>query len=173
MGKAFWTHAQGQAGVYATASRLSLLGHTPYFPSVDYGVDLMLENGIRLQVKSAKLRNHPGYQYGAYSFDIRKSYLVLNPGKIYRETRSRTYKGIVDFMVFWCIDENRFFVVPAAEVTKTVWVSARGNYLCRRKKQNHATNIASYEEAWHLLDVDSTLSEIESQQEIVEAGREI
>ena len=34
-------------------SQLCLHGHTSCFPAVDFGIDLMLDNGLKIQVKVA------------------------------------------------------------------------------------------------------------------------
>ncbi len=107
---------QGQAGVYATAAQLLLRGYVPCFPSVDYGFDLALENGLKIQVKSARLRmSHPSYPEGHYRLEVREGFkLNAKRGVMNHLVRRepRNWKGVADFFVFWCIDENRFFIVP-------------------------------------------------------------
>jgi len=160
MKRAFTTHSQGMAGVYAVASRLCLLGHTPFFPSVDFGVDMMLDNGLKLQVKCGHLRQHPGYKQGVYSFDIRKAFKIVGH-TVYKHQKERTYAGTCDFVIFWAIEENRFFIIPAGSINGCVWIPSRGCFMCKRQKPTVSGGILAHEEAWHLLDMDGVLDEVE------------
>ena|SRR5579859_6706470 len=162
MKKAFKTHSKGMAGVYAVASRLCMLGHTPFFPSVDFGVDIMLDNGVKLQVKCGNLRKHPGYQQGVYCFDVRKAFTIVGH-TVYKHQKDRTYVGTCDFIIFWGIDENRFFVMPSAEIQGSVWIPSRNSYMCKRKAPTVAETALAREDAWHLLDLNGALAELESQ----------
>jgi ribosomal protein L13 len=61
--------AQGKAGEHSVAAQLLLRGHNPFFPAVDIGADLVIESGIKIQVKTAHLRFQKScYQQGAYWF---------------------------------------------------------------------------------------------------------
>src|SRR5437867_747185 len=104
---------QGQAGVYQVASQLCLRGYNPMFPCVDHGADLVLEGGVRLQVKAGKLRYSKVYPQGAYWFHIERSRLI-NRRQI--GVKIDDWTVICDFAVFWGIDENRFWIVPAPEL---------------------------------------------------------
>jgi hypothetical protein len=106
----------GQAGVFRVASLLILKGHVPAFPSVDTGVDITLDNGMRLQIKSRSLQAHPAYPNGAYPFSTKEN----NFGKLKRD-----WTKVVDFLIFWGIDEDRYFIVPAHEATHNFWVRPR------------------------------------------------
>lgn len=157
------THLQGAAGVHAVCAQLCLRGMTPCMPSVDDGVDIYLTNGIKLQVKCGRLRNHPGFPSGAYCFDVRKGWkrkgheIVDNT----QAARDRNYDGIADFVVFWAIDESRFFVVPPSDIDQTFWIRPlRVVSLVRERKMK----ITEYEDAWHLLDVNAALIEVEEQE---------
>jgi hypothetical protein len=106
----------GQAGTFRVMSELLLRGHVPSVPSVDTGVDILLDNGLRIQVKTSHLRSHPNYPEGVYHFSIRDS----NFGKRYRD-----WSKIVDFMVFWGVEESRFFVIPACDAVQSFWISPK------------------------------------------------
>lgn len=109
------THLQGQAAVWQVACQLALRGHNPLFPGVDYGYDLKLENGLRLQVKSSRLKFfHPAYSEGVYSFDWRQ---------LKNKTRSYVdYSKVADYFVLWGVDENRFWIFPCAQKQKALWL---------------------------------------------------
>lgn len=111
----------GQAGCFRVASELLLHGHVPSVPSVDTGVDILLDNGIRIQVKSKHLgRTHPNYPEGVYHFSVKEN----NHG-----SKKRDWTKCVDFLIFWGIDEDRFFIVPAAEAVQSFWIRPGGKTL--------------------------------------------
>ena len=143
----------GAAGVHAVASRLFLAGHVAYFPGFDIGTDIVIDNGLKIQVKC-----------GRYKKDINTSgkYYTLNLDKVskYRDGRivnePRGYEEIVDFVIFWAIEENRFFVFPASRVKKSVYIPSNvSSHLRTSKTCDSAKMVAEFEEAWHLLDVDA------------------
>jgi predicted DNA-binding protein YlxM (UPF0122 family) len=183
----------GQAGAFRVASELLLRGHVPSVPAVDTGVDIILDNGLRLQVKSVSLRPHPGYDQGAYCFSIKDN----NYG-----SKKRDWAKVVDFLIYWGIDESRFFVVPALEATQNFWVRPKeytrvcvsvdtmrilrdkgmtfeeiaqqlgvsrqtvARNLVRPSKLNSPRgnrHLSSFEDRWDLLDVNRAIAEIEEQ----------
>src|SRR5208337_2839549 len=91
----------GQAGVYAVASRLSLLKHAVYFPSVDEGVDIMLGNGLRIQVKCGRYHNDPRTS-GRYHVLPKRNVKKYRNGKDVDVTCN--YADVVDFVIFWAIE---------------------------------------------------------------------
>lgn len=114
--KAPVSHLVGQGGVWAVCAQLAFKGLNPCFPGVDYGFDIMLDNGVRLQVKTAGLyMNHPAYPSGAYRFSTREQYFVRR-GQLSKGRPRRDWKSLIDFFVFYGVDENRFFIVPVAEM---------------------------------------------------------
>jgi len=100
---------QGQAGVYRVASMLCLRGLNPHFPAVDIGADLIVDGGLRIQVKSANLRTDKVYPNGAYWFRLGKPKPVK--GQITWVTVD--FDKICEFVVFWGITEDRFWIVPS------------------------------------------------------------
>lgn len=153
----------GQAGLYAVASRLSLLNHSVYIPSVDEGVDIMLGNGLRIQVKCRHIARTKGVSGRSYTVPLWKK-KKYRKGKDYDITQC--YTDAVDFVIFWAIEDNRFFVFPAAEVTCAVWIPSKmDNFSNRARKTNNvsAPLITQFEEAWHLLDMDAAVQSLEDQ----------
>lgn len=115
------THASltGQAGVWAVASQLALRGLIPHFPGVDFGYDVMVDGGIRIQVKAARKQpKRQGWGAKVYWFKMWKPAYASGNNKIHRG-RPRDYSSDCDFVVFWGIDENRFWIVPATLISKT------------------------------------------------------
>jgi len=122
------TQLLGQAGVWAVASQLAIRGHIPIFPGVDYGWDLMLENGLKIQVKAASLMQNFGnlrnrYPGGVYHFNFRNSRLNY-PGKRI-DCVPRDYSKVADFFVLWGIDENRFWIMPTKQHKNSFFMCSR------------------------------------------------
>lgn len=157
---AYQRHLDGMAGVYAVASQLCLRGITPCFPAVDSGADLILDNGVKIQVKCGKLRRHPGFDNGVYCFDVNKV-----------SRKDKRSAGIYDFAAFWGVDENRFFIMPAGECTGAVWVAKRGSRLYRRDPKSMSEKVKANEDAWHLLDINATLQSLEAEVSIEEVNK--
>lgn len=156
---------QGQAGVWQVASQLALREHTPLFPGADLGYDLQMENGLRLQVKTANLRivNGVNYPCGAYCFALRRGAWLTNE-KRYTRSSLRGYSDVADFFVLWGIDENRFFIVPTSFTGKAIWFGRRGftSKSNNRSLLNKRTarRVAEYEDRWDLLDVDASTEQL-------------
>jgi len=111
----------GEAGVLRVMSELILREHAPYKPAVDdHGVDLMLGNGLRIQVKSATLRER---RTRALSGGEKKVFLSTGyyfslgwgqSGRVHKPTRrKRMYSEECDYFIIWGIAENRFWIVPS------------------------------------------------------------
>ncbi len=105
--------AQAKAGEYSVAAQLLLRGHNPFFPAVDIGADVMLDSGVKVQVKSAHLRFQRGvYEQGAYWFKL-ATRAVISKGRVQKRV-FRIFSNECDFVVLWGIEQNRFWIVPAA-----------------------------------------------------------
>lgn len=150
------TQLQGQAGVWATAAQLALRGHVPFFPGVDYGYDLLLDNGVRLQVKTARLFSTFGkrdrHPQGAYGFDTRCC-KVGSDGKMRRVLRD--YSTVADFFVLWGIDENRFWIVPCNELKGSAVIASRAKVYDGPQYAKVRQRNAAWEDNWDSLDVAS------------------
>jgi hypothetical protein len=107
----------GKAGEHAVAAQLLLRGMNVYFPSFDTGRDMISENGCRIQVKSGHLRNSPStqkiYKNPVYTLHMPKSRLVAKgSGETYLRPRKPLGESC-DVVVFWGVDQNRFWVIPS------------------------------------------------------------
>jgi hypothetical protein len=102
----------GQAGVYQVSSQLLLRGFNPMFAAVDHGTDLFVEGGIRVQVKTGGLRqtSKTTYPNGAYWFKLTKQKMEKDRRVTVKEF---DWTETCDFVVFWGINENRFWIVPS------------------------------------------------------------
>jgi hypothetical protein len=103
----------GQAGVLRVASELLLRGIVSYFPSVDdHGVDILTTKGLRLQVKAAKLHTRQIWQtkQSGYFFTLGWS---SHGARKQHGKRAKKYSDQCDYIVFWGVDESRFWIVPS------------------------------------------------------------
>jgi hypothetical protein len=109
------TVEQGQAGVYQVASQLLLRGFRVCFPAADgHGVDLVLESGMRIQVKTSHLGTYDRTPYGAYWFNFGKTKFATATGALRKEKRN--YSEQCDFVILWGIEDSKFWIVPSKEL---------------------------------------------------------
>ena len=159
---------RGQAAVWRVASELAMRGHVPFFPGLDVGVDLVMDNGLRLQIKCATLgqRHKIGVKANVgYFFNLRRG-CWDSSRKQYTGPKRRSYAEIADFFVLWAITENRFFIVPTSRKQTTIWFCGRDtvNNSWNRSLMDRLTKerIAAYEDRWDLLDTSGIPNLIES-----------
>jgi len=155
------TQLQGQAGVWAAATQLALRGYVPFFPGVDFGYDILLDNGLRLQVKTARLFSSAGLRMrhpeGAYGFDTRSCKPDSN-GKLKRQRRD--YSKVADFFVLWGIDENRFWIVPCSELKGGAVIASRAKVYDGPQYAKVRQRNAQWEDNWDSLDVASVVKSV-------------
>lgn len=107
------TVAQGQAGVYRVLCELILRGHRPYSPATDIGVDILLEQGIRIQVKTTMRASvHRRFSEGTFLFSLSAAARIRAGAVISKQ--ARVFSAACDFIVLWAIEAERFWIVPAA-----------------------------------------------------------
>lgn len=101
------------------AAMLALRGINSYFPSVDHGCDLLADGLVRVQVKCTRFSqyNIKAYPQGAYYFHLRRA-AYARGNKTIVKCSPRMFSEDCDFVVFWGIDEDRFWVIPASDVDK-------------------------------------------------------
>lgn len=161
---------QGQAGVWAVSSQLAMRGIAPIFPGVDLGYDLALENGLRLQVRTATLTttgSNKKYPYCAYVFHVRRDCWYAGVGRRRGQYAVTTpFSKVADYFVFWGIDENRFFIVPTTvELKASIYFPKKnfaGNWIQRTQRSTKRLDekLAAYEDRWDLLDVDAVSTKL-------------
>lgn len=93
----------GKAGEYRVYSELLLKEYNPAFRAIDDGVDIVLENGITLQIKTISKVNHRerGYMVGLTTARYRKG-----------KPTERISKLTADFLITWLIDIDEFYIIP-------------------------------------------------------------
>lgn len=147
-----------QAAVWTVAAQLALRGHVPLFPGLDVGYDLVLDNGLRLQIKSSMIKHQAkqNYPFGAYGFQLLRGAWDSNAKK-YKRSNLRPYSEVADFFVLWGIDENRFFILPTANAGKAIWFGRKGfeSKSNNRKVFGKITEqrLVDMEDRWDLLNV--------------------
>lgn len=105
----------GMAGNLRVASELLLRGFDVSIPYVDTGVDLYVSGCVRIQVKSAHLmtRQYSTGQQPTFNFFLAKGPAALGGG-LSTKSVARIFSAKCDFVVLWGIEQNRFWIVPAA-----------------------------------------------------------
>ena len=157
-----------KAAEWAVASQLAMRGRVPMFPAVDLGYDLLLDNGLRLQVKCSSLRrNNQGMKEIShnlgYLFDLRRG-AWFSTEKRFRKTGLRPYSEVADYFVLWGIEENRFFIVPTTPNRAAIWFNSKiatsRSHNRNKFDKNTEDRLREFEDRWDLLDVASTSNEL-------------
>ena len=113
----------GTLGELVVIKELTMRGfHPAYTPTSSF--DVVLASGARVEVKTSRA--------GLYE-----------PSRIYKFNLVPKQRRRADFFICWGIDEDRFWIIPTAEVTKSGVV---GIY------SGASTKWSRFSEAWHLLD---------------------
>ena len=101
----------GKAGELRVASELLLRGMDVSLSLVDSGVDLILTNGKRLQVKSARMikRGKKRYRY-VFNFRTWKKQVDGDRKKEAHKLEN------VDFVILWAVDDDLFFIIPVETI---------------------------------------------------------
>ncbi len=123
----------GLAGEFRVMAELLLRGHNPAKSYLNQGPDIVLENNLRIEVKSAHkchinmLRRNRLY----YTFTLKGGTHNLND---------------CDFLVLWCIDDDDFLIVPREVVTAKTIIGI--------DKLTPVSKYFKYKNAWDLLEVE-------------------
>ena len=132
---------KGRAGELRVASELFLRGFRPSLSLDNDEVDLILDNGFRIQVKSASLNKR-----AAFSFNFKGWKRI---GEKRRQVRHELKK--VDFIILWGIDEDLFLIFPKSELQNRTSITVPG----AGPKQNQGRGIGRryllYKNQWDLL----------------------
>ena len=104
----------GKAGEHVVAAQLLLRELNVWLPAYDDGVDLIAENGCRIQVKTARMTaGGDRYTRGIYFYPLAVArHMAVSNSRV--EMRMRApFHEYCDIVVFYGVDENRFWIVPA------------------------------------------------------------
>jgi hypothetical protein len=107
----------GKAGEHAVCAQLLLREVSVLWPSVDTGVDLFTDKGCRIQVKTAHMCSTEKairvHGEGAYFFPLPKTKRRAATNTTSVMVPRRKFADTCDVVVFWGIEQNRFWIVPA------------------------------------------------------------
>ena len=124
----------GLAGEFRVMSELLLRGHNPAKSFLEEGADIILENGLRIEIKCGHRCNAQKgiYEQNNYLFSFcgghKKQYSTL---------------GDSDFVILWLLDDDCFLIIPSDKIT--------GNCVGINKLSPKLKYI-SYKDNWALLD---------------------
>lgn len=127
------THAWGEASVLSTEVNLIRRGFKTFKPSVDDGIDLAIIQGkglVRLQVKCSSLISKirgEGEPMTYYEFSLTSVKASFGEGGVI--INKRNFSSQVDFLILHGVDEDKFWVVPAAllddKKSATIYTNSR------------------------------------------------
>ena len=123
----------GTAGELRVMAELILQGFNPAKSYLDNGVDIILNNGVRIQVKTAMYKQKTICSK-CYRIQLRK-------GNRKKRADISTY---ADFLIGYVIPENAFFVIPT-NILKGM------NCLAFTMKPNMTSKYKKYINNWDLL----------------------
>lgn len=129
----------GLAGELRVMSELLLRGHNPSKSYLEEGADLVLENGLRIEVKTSHFRPRGKGTVGMYQF-------TLKGGGRRRPQNLST----CDYLILWCIEADCFFVIPTSILVESQRVIGITNLL-EGKGWYGAGKYLIYKEGWEQL----------------------
>jgi hypothetical protein len=100
----------GKAGEHAVASQILLRGLDVAFLQVGIGVDLIAENGCRIQVKCGHLTNTERGCGPHYTLLLRKGMIRSRTSQ--EVVPRKPFAEVCDVVVYWGIEQNRFWILP-------------------------------------------------------------
>lgn len=124
----------GLAGELRVMSELLLRGHNPAKSFLEEGADVILENGLRIEIKCGhRCHSQTGMrESNNYLFSFRGG-----------SKKQRLTLKDSDFAILWLIDDGCFLIIPTDKIT--------GNCVAIAKLSPRFKYI-SYKENWTLLD---------------------
>lgn len=97
-----------------------LRGLNPYLVLLDEGIDILLDSGVKIQVKTSRKAKvvQRGYPMEFYHFNF-KSWKTEQkegiPRKLRRFQKSSNLEN-VDFIVCWCVNDDVFYIIPKDKI---------------------------------------------------------
>lgn len=107
------SNALGIAGEFRVMSELLLRGFNPAKSYLDNGIDIILSNGKRIQVKSRRKQ----LVKKRYYYPVTLTSARYRKGKTKRA--SPDLKNL-DFLIVWGIDSDDFYIIPKSEIGNKV-----------------------------------------------------
>jgi len=137
----------GKAAELRVASELLFHGFVPSLTLENSEIDIILTNGIRIQVKGSTLTTWKGAA-PRYVFNF-KGWKRDENGV--RRFEKHNLKNI-DFVILWAIEDNLFFIFPVGEIRKRYSYSIGFTPRTRTKRRGKNCDLfMKYENKWNLL----------------------
>lgn len=101
----------GAAGELRVMSELMLRGFNPAKTYLDNGIDLILENGKTIQVKTAHGSDHKDKK--------NPPWLIKQYNFAFQNWKNKHHiKG--KFAICWCMEDNLFLIIPTEKIKTTL-----------------------------------------------------
>jgi hypothetical protein len=147
----------GKAGELRVRSELLLRGLSGAAFDQDMGVDVIVSNGKRLQIKTAIKPSLDKKAYSwRYSFSIRQPQVRgIGDGLYSRKYNKRDYSEVVDYFVLWCVEDNVFYIIPEGQIGAKVSIAIATPERLRtyklNKKFKSTSKYEQYKNNWEQL----------------------
>ena len=112
----------GKAGELRVRSELLVRGIGCGSFDFDNGTDIITDSGLKIGVKTAKrpARDNKSYSW-KYSFSIRVPQVRNYKEGLYKKVfTKRDYSNFVNYWVFWCINDDIFYIIPNNKIGQKV-----------------------------------------------------
>ena len=103
----------GLAGELRVMSELILRGYNPAKSYIDNGIDFILEDGTKIQVKTTLKKSSDKKGFMSYRFGMRK-------GNDKKKINPSSY---CHFIICWGISDNQFWIIPANKIGNRATIS--------------------------------------------------
>lgn len=130
----------GMAGEHRVISELLLRGYNPSVAVIDRGVDIILESGKSLQVKTTTQTEHMRRK-GAVAVDISSTAYTMGRRGEYSPTDLRA-----DCFVVWVVARDEFYIIPRKAII------AQGIRNCLSITPGLNAGFAVFKDRWDLLE---------------------
>jgi hypothetical protein len=102
----------GKAGELRVRSELLLRNISPAVFDQDSGADIILQNGKKIQVKTA-LKPVESNSSWKYCFWIKRMRVRKKSKGVWeRKFTDDNYRDKVNFFIFWLVENNLFYIIP-------------------------------------------------------------
>lgn len=128
----------GLSAEFRVMSELLIRGHNPAKSYLDNGADLILDNGIRIEVKSAHRNNYrkKNVKPPCYLFSFLGG------------SRNKKVMKDFDYAICWALNDDLFYIIPSKEINGiAVQITDTSN-----KYRKDKSKYSKYKNAWKLLE---------------------